>query len=206
MNQFLFYVWYYYSYVVNSVYDFYREFVDRLTIPPPPAMVYKVVCFPTVTECACCENTDSPRDEKPECVCCAPEKDMTHEYQIGRAIRPTPEYRVEYRVQWKRSRKYRVVCSRDTDPSPHHDMFASVKPDPRKCIAMAVLNNPVESKSADVIQRVLKFAGPNHDFFGHNAFRMRWMFEHDDLLPESELHLLYTDGRLIKYGPDDILA
>ena len=84
-------------------------------------------------------------------------------------------------------------------------MFASVTVDPRQRIAMAILNNPVESKTDDVIQRVLKFAGPNHNFFGNKDFRMRWMFENDDLLPESELHLLYTDGRLLKYGPDDLL-
>ena len=77
MNEFMFFVWYYYHYVVNSVYNFYRELIDRVTIPPSPCMVYKVMCIPI-------ENNS-------EIIEINSEKDMTREYHEGKLIRPTPE-------------------------------------------------------------------------------------------------------------------
>lgn len=181
----LLYFCYYCTSITENAYAFYRELLDRLTIPPSPVIVYKVVHigeFDTDTE------------------------DVTDAYIKGLPISvQSDQTRAEYRVTWKRNKKYRIVRSDPTDPSPNHEMFAGVLPDPMKRIIMAVLHNPVENISESVMQRVLKFAGPRHDFFGNKRMRMCWLFENDELLPESQLHLLYTNGKLLKFEPDDLL-
>lgn len=183
------YFLYYYNYVVSGVYGFYRELLDRLTLPPSPVFVYKVLRF---------TEPEGEIEEQP--------MDLTDAYIRGSPILVEPDKtRVEYRVTWKRNKRYRVVRSDPTDPSPNHEMFAGVLPDPKKRIVMAVLNNPEENLSENVINRVLKFAGPRHDFFENKRLRMRWLFENDDLLPDSQLHLLYTDGKLLKFKPDDLM-
>lgn len=185
----LIYFCYYYNLVVNGVYSFYRELLDRITLPPPPVFVYKVIKF---------TEPEGEIETDPE--------DLTDAYIRGLPILVQPDKtRAEYRVTWKRNKTYRIVRSDPSDPSPNHEMFAGILPDPRKRIVMAVLNNPVDNISEDVMNRVLKFAGPRHDFFGNKRLRMRWLFENDDVLPESQLHLLYTDGKLLKFRPDDLL-
>ena len=186
----LFYCLYYYNCVVGSVYAFYRELVERITLPPPPVFVYKVLKF------------YEPENEIEE-----PPEDLTDAFVSGLPILVQPDKtRAEYRVTWKRDKRYRVIRSDPSDPSPTHEMFAGVMPDPKQRIVMAVLNNPVENVSENVLNRVLKFAGPRHDFFGNKRLRMRWLFENDDVLPESQLHLLYTDGKLLKFKPDDLMV
>jgi hypothetical protein len=202
---------YYYNYVVNGIFEFYHEFVDRLTIPPPPAVVYKVLRVPNEIE----ENAEKESNQKeieenaehkePETHQLVDAIDCTRDYHRGIKIVPDDHYRVEYRLTWRRHRKYRVVCLDASDPSPCHDMFAGVSPDPKQRIVMAVLHNPKENLNENVIERVLKFAGPKNDFFGNKRLCMGHLFANDDLLPDTMLHMLYTDGRLLKYLPNDPL-
>eukprot|EP00959_Pyramimonas_sp_CCMP1952_P103576 2166171-Pyramimonas_sp.AAC.1 len=104
----LIYFCYYYNYVVTGVYSFYRELLNRITLPPSPVFVYKVIKF---TEPAGEIETD------PE--------DMTDAYTKGLPILVQPDNtRMEYRVTWKRNKTYRIVRSDPSDPSPNHEMFA----------------------------------------------------------------------------------
>lgn len=123
-------------------------------------------------------------------------EECTDLYFKGLPLKSHPDQRVEHRVTWNGS-KYRVI-----DEAPRYDMFLRRE---TKKIIMAVLHNPVEDVEENVIQRVVKFAGPNHDFF-ESEVRMRWLFESDDVLDETVLVLLMSDGAILKFAPDDVIS
>lgn len=123
-------------------------------------------------------------------------EECTDLYFKGLPLKSHSDQRIEYRVTWNRA-KYRVV-----NESPRYDMF--LRRDAKKII-MAVLHNPVENVEENVIQRVVKFAGPNHDFFETDV-RMRWLFESDDVLDETVLVLLMSNGAILKFEPDDVIS
>jgi hypothetical protein len=117
-------------------------------------------------------------------------------YFKGLPLESHPDRRVEHRVTWNGS-KYRVI-----NEAPRYDMF--VRRESKK-ILMAVLHNPVENAEENVLERVVKFAGPNHDFFESNV-RMRWLFESDDVLDDTVLVLLMSNGAILKFAPDDVIS
>ena len=123
-------------------------------------------------------------------------EECTDLYFKGLSLRSHSDQRIEHRVTWNGS-KYRVV-----NESPRYEMFTRRE---TKKIIMAVLHNPVENVEENVIHRVVKFAGPNHDFF-ESELRMRWMFESDDVLDETVLVLLMSNGAIMKFAPDDFIA
>ena len=123
-------------------------------------------------------------------------EECTGLYFKGLPLESRVDQRLEYRVTWNQS-NYRVV-----NESPRYEMFTRRE---TKKIIMAVLHNPVENVEENVIHRVVKFAGPNHDFF-ESELRMRWMFESDDVLDETVLVLLMSNGAIMKFAPDDFIA
>ena len=168
---------YYYTCLKN----FYAELLARVTLKPSPMFVYKVI-----------RNVGDS------------EQDITDPYLNGVDVQPTPDDDswVEYRLTWKRDKKYRVVCVSPGDPGPSHDMLVRKNSSAKKCIVMAVLVNPTENIEEHVLDRVYKFAGPQHDFFENKNLRMKHLFRNDDLEPDTVLKLLWSDGSLITYEPD----
>lgn len=167
----------YTMYYLSCLSSFYGNLIYRLTMKFPPLMVYKVM------------QVNNDIDGYEEC---------TDLYFKGQSIKSRSEQRIEYRVTWNTT-KYRVI-----NETPYYDMF--LRRETKKTIIMAVLHNPVENVEENVTQRILKFAGPNHDFFGNNNIRMRWMFESDDLLDETVLVLLTSNGSLLRFKPNDMIS
>jgi len=123
-------------------------------------------------------------------------EECTDLYFKGLPLKAHSDQRIEHRVTWNGS-KYRVV-----NECPRYDMFLRRE---TKRILMAVLYNPVENVEENVIQRVVKFAGPSHDFFDSDL-RMRWLFESDDVLDETVLVLLLSNGAILKFAPDEVIT
>lgn len=186
-------------YVVHkwySVDSFFREIATRVTCTPMPMYVYKVVHID--------ENSDN---------------DCTDDYYRGRFMEQVvlksnndpddfesvyQDHRVEYRLTWNRTSKYRVVSTISSPMQPKHEMFVGSQGlSTRPKIMCAVLKD--DDGSCNVVERVLKYAGPKHDFFDQKEFRMRWMFENDDLKTDTRLELLLSNGKTYTFGIDDII-
>lgn len=165
----------------------FNEIIWRLFARPMPLYVYKTIKY-----------NDEHLSE-----------DVTDDYIDGNLLLSNDiddTERIEYRVAWKRTSKYRMVFSKQNPISPTHELFAgafglSSKPK----IMRATLKNLEENIEENVLQRVLKFAGPKHDFFGSNNFKMEWMFENDYLHEQMELELLLTNGKSFTFSPNDIV-
>jgi hypothetical protein len=114
---------------------------------------------------------------------------------------------IEYRVMYDR-KKYRVVSKCDNFKEPALSLFhkpTSSMNDPIRNprIISATLCHKYDNVESDVFNRVLKFAGPNHDFFGQ-VLKTRWMFANDDLMDEEHtLHILYSNGISTQFSPDE---
>lgn len=176
------------SFIINALYyytcikEFYEELLNRITCKPPPLFVYKVIRYFGVDG----------------------EEDITNRYTNGQGITPGDGESIEYRFTWKRDKKYRFVCIRPDDPGPSHDALTKpVTPGPR--IVMAVLINPQENIEEHVMERVYKFAGPQHDFFSNKHLQVKHMFYNDDILPGTVLKILWSNGSLLSYCPESTL-
>ena len=164
----------YMLYYWSRLVHFYSDIFERLVMKLPPLSVYKIM---SVTE----DGYDEER---------------TDLYFKGKSLK-TNEERIEYRVTWQGT-KYRVI-----NEVPRYDMFVRQEPQTYKNIIMAVLHNPVENVEENVTSRVTKFAGPNHNFYEQSNIKMKWLFESDDLLDETKLVLLLSNGLMLKFAPDD---
>jgi hypothetical protein len=191
VNFFLMNALYYYTRITT----FYAEFLNRITSKPPPLVVYKVVRYFGIDG----------------------EEDVTDRYTSGQDI-SIPENNessnessnesIEYRFTWKRDKKYRVVRTGPDDPGPLHDALAKAAVigtflGPK--IVMAALVNPDENIEAHVLDRVCKFAGPQHDFFHNKHLQMKHMFHNDDMLPGTVLKILWSNGSLLSYDQETTL-
>lgn len=168
-----------------SVDAFFKEMTTRVCCTPMPMYVYKVI------------HSDEHKDT-----------DCTDDYYRGLFLESSvlvskhPDDRVEYRVTWNRNAKYRVVSTLSSPKQPTHEMFVgSGGLSTRPKILCAVLKD--EEGTCNVVDRVLKYAGPKHDFFEQNGFRMRWMFMSDDLQEDTVLEVLLSNGKIHAFGVDD---
>lgn len=173
----------YFAYKWSCVRAFFTEMVTRICCTPMPLYVYKVIHYEdNMSETDC---TDDYYKGKPVVV-----------KRITETENETPlenENRLEYRVTWNRRNKYRIVSTGTHVIYPHHELFVgtgtlSSKPK----ILCAVLKD--SDGDCNVIDRVLKYAGPKHDFFNQQEFKMKWMFEHDDLKEDTILFMLFSNG------------
>ena len=170
---------------------FINEMIWRLVMTPMPLYVYKVVKY-----------KDDHWSE-----------DVSTDYADGNVLLNTTigdTERIEYRVTWKRTSKYRIVLTKEWKEctiNPAHELFAgafglSSKPK----ILRATLKNHDDASEDNVMDRVLKFAGPRHDFFGNGGFKMGWMFENDYLHDNIELDILLSNGKSFTYAPSDVIS
>lgn len=180
----------YMVYKWSCIQAFFVEMVTRVMSTPMPMYVYKVMTYDHMGEADCTEY-----------------------YYKGLSIphvlpssdeEPTDDHRIEYRITWSRNKKYRIVSTLSNPLYPQHEMFVgtgmlSSKP---KAIC-AILKD--EDGECNVIERVYKYAGPKHDYFGQSEFKMKWMFENDELKETTVLSVLFSNGTHKTYGIDDII-
>ena len=174
-------------YFYSMMYSFMDELVVRVFTIPMPLYVYKVIQYQS-------------NDED--------EIDRTDDYRSGNVCLDvsSDDSRIEYRVLWKRTKRYRIISTNKKQIQPQHEMFVGggklstyIKP------VCAVLNNPDENVEDNVLERVLKYMGPRYDFFGQSV-KMSHLFENDDLQENTELHMLLSNGKYVSYKPDDIIT
>lgn len=193
MYTFYMYALYYYSRVLA----FFRELVWRILSAPMPLYVYKVLKYsPAVKE----------KEIDPEFVESHTVLDMTSTYiQGNQLIVPTDhDDRIEYRISWKQDKKYRLVSTLSHPIHPAHHLFAgSQGMSTNAKIIHAILVNP-NGDMENVLPRVLKYAGPRHDFF-NQPVQMRWLFENDDISPCARLHIMTNKSRLSVFAPNDVI-
>lgn len=179
--------------VVTSVYDLYF----RLSCHLAPLYVYKIYAY--------------PYDELKDKV------DLTLDFYDGYNIKPSNLFpRIEYRCKWK-GKKYKLNSinsevnennnaqpiipmlfpSRCLVQEPRHSPFC--RKGVKRYIVEARLMDEKHRKDKDVTRQLLKYAGPNHDFF-NQPILARWLIK--DLNKEieySHLMVLFSDGHLMKY-------
>jgi hypothetical protein len=113
--------------------------------------------------------------------------------------------RIEYRILWKHRYYYRLVSTPTHIIEPTHNQFAGgQKISSRPKVICARLKNDSEGTNEDVIHRVLKYAGPRHDFF-NQPILMKWLFENDSLLEDTELHIMLNNCKFFVFKPNEIM-
>jgi hypothetical protein len=187
-------------YVVNKWYSldsFCREIATRVTCTPMPMYVYKVVHIDETIDKDCTEDYYNG---------CFMERIVLKSNDTGdfESVDEYQDHRVEYRITWNRKSKYRVVSTLSSPMQPKHEMFVGCGGlSTRPKIICAMLKDG--DGTCNVVDRVLKYAGPKHDFFEQKEFRMRWMFENDDLKPDTRLEMLLSNVKTYTFGIDDII-
>lgn len=172
----------YVAYKWSCVREIFIEMVTRVVSTPMPMYVYKVLTYDSLGVV-----------------------DRTDDYYKGAIIKNDTGDRTEYRVTWNRTKKYRLVSTTSSPMYPQHEMFVGTGMlSSRPKIICAVLKD--EDGECNVIERVYKYAGPKHDFFGQKEFKMRWMFENDELKESTVLLVLFSNGTNTIYGSDDVIA
>lgn len=187
----------YFAYKWSCVRAFFTEMVTRVCCTPMPLYVYKVVRYEdNMTETDC---TDDYYKGKPIAVAKAQPITETENEPLSEN-----ENRLEYRVTWNRRNKYRIVSTNSNIVYPHHELFVGTGTlSSRPKILCAVLKD--SDGECNVIERVLKYAGPNHEFFNQHEFKMKWMFEHDDLKEDTILFVLFSNGSHRTFSANDTI-
>jgi hypothetical protein len=179
----------YVAYKWSCVRGFFTEMVTRVVSTPMPMYVYKVLSYDSFGVV-----------------------DYTDDYCKGLRIKNAStddtyaeNNRTEYRVTWNRTKKYRLISTTNSPMYPQHEMFVGTGMlSSRPKIICAVLKD--DDGECNVTERVCKYAGPKHDFFGQQKCKMRWMFE-DYILDESTVLLvLLSSGSHTTYGFDDVIT
>lgn len=158
----------------------------KFGIKPTPFTVYKILKYDNLGMCEL----------------------LNDEYYNGTlpTCKDDNEY-IEYRVIYDK-KKYRIVSKRDCCKEPSLSLLynpGSSMNDPilNPRIISATLCHKYDEIECDVLNRVFKFAGPKHDFFGQ-VLKTRWMFANDDLMDDDHnLHILYSNGISTQFSPDE---
>lgn len=178
--------------LLKIVYEVYFRSIMKLS----PFYVYKVYAYPF--------------DEIQK------REDITESYYNGYGNKCTPSAnypRIEYRCLWK-GNKYKLTSVRQVSKDENKDVMIPMllpktcnKSDPslstftRKRIDKFVVNACLtgENKQLDVTKSLLKFAGPNHDFFNQPII-VKWILKNPNkILEYSVLEIFYSNGELNRY-------
>jgi hypothetical protein len=114
---------------------------------------------------------------------------------------------IEYRVMYK-FQKYRIFSLKGNiiEPTLHllqsHGMKSPLN-HPR--IIGACLTNKVNDLQENVLDKILKYAGPNHDFFGQKV-KPKWMFNKQVMIDgEHDLCIFYTNGSIHSFSTNEFV-
>lgn len=134
--------------------------LDVLTDPDNPLIIYKVLIF------------DASSDQR---------IDVTLNYFNGISFTTNvefPKYRIEYRFKW-RNEKYRYI-SDNTTTNTFININNLLKQNyfSKKIIHSLLTYKDIDDRT-DVLKKIKKYAGPNHDFFG-NSYKPSWLFPSED--------------------------
>ena len=186
--------------VLKLMYELYFRIIMKIT----PFYVYKVYAY--------------PYDEMLNRI------DITNNYYDGFYTKCTPSIgypRIEYRCLWK-GKKYKVNSLKEIPKREITEDVTLPMMFPKKCnvnepclsifsrkkvekyimeACLTVRNdeNANDIERIDVTQKILKFAGPNHDFFNQPMI-VKWIIKNQNKPIEySYLHIMYSNGQLSKY-------
>lgn len=158
-------------------------YIDKITNPFMPLYVYKVLVYDEVTK-ERYNVTENFFKGKPTL------KDLKLD-----------KYRIEYRFKWLDC-KYRYVVDNETNDDfiqfsklQKHNKFKTK-------IIYATLKDDIEDD--DVLNKIKKYAGPNHDFF-NMKIKPAWLFPSEDFLDNHQLLIMDTRGKtkIINMTEDD---
>ena len=188
------YVYMYYLYIKALSCKFVFEYLERINRKLMPFYIYKVYAYPA-------------NDLKKRI-------DISEDYFDGYTVTPTHKYpRIEYRCIWK-SKKYKlnsiVDFKTDTKEIVEEDTVPILLPSITKIndpclshftrkrtnvfIVQAFLCD--ETNCIDATKTLLKFAGPNQDFF-QQPIITKWILKENQRY--DYLQILYSNGKLVKY-------
>ena len=167
-----------------SIYQFVTgilsSIMNRLTSPFQPLNVYKVMKYSLEAD----ESEDS-----------------THLFLNGCVIPFSDVEYLEFRVKWLNT-KYRFIVSANQPNYPSFVYFSKLKKS--IWILKALLINPDDNVSEDVLARVLKFYGPNLNTFDNLALTVDQMFKTDELKDTMRLMILTSLGDVLTFQPCDV--
>lgn len=132
--------------------------------------------------------------------------DLTRQYLQGERMGLSDAEYLEFRVLWKGS-IYRYLVGQQ-DSYPKYDEFLSPTLQesahtPRIVNAVLMKVGDISTRQ-DVLNRVLKFAGPKHDFF-KKMVCVHQVFINDDLDDTFQLILLRSNGKINTYSTQDYI-
>lgn len=155
--------------VVHMVKNQFEIFFIRLFEPIQPLRIYKILKISDAHETT----------------------DLTNVYFKGDLkLDINPDERIEYRYMWM-NRKSRMISNKESCPN---IIGMTTKKPITVFIIKAILLNEDENVCENVLERVLKYAGPHHDFY-NETIKMEWLFENDDLETfRSFLFIMYSNG------------
>ena len=133
--------------------------------------------------------------------------DVTTDYFKG-SLNPQCDEneRYEYRYTWLGTKNRMISTSSNVCSPSYKDMtLKSSKTETPSYIISTVLFNRDEDICENVLERVLKYAGPKHDFYDKDI-KMDWMFENDDLETiKTFLIIMYSTGEKICIRPGECI-
>ena len=138
---------------------------------------------------------------------CGMEQELSHEYREGVFSKLRLDEYIEYRVLF-RGKKFRCLSTTEQFIEPCLTVLQKTKEinDPFKNprIISAVMCNKFDNCEVDVFERVLKFAGPNHNFF-NQILQTRWIFGDaiDQMNDENMLRIIYSNGIINTFSPNE---
>ena len=169
---------------IVTMYNFFTGFFSsifiRLTFPFQPLNVYKVMRY-------------SLKANETE--------DCTNSFLNGCVIPYSETEYLEFRVKWLKI-KYRFIVSSDQPNYPSFVQFTKLKKN--IWILKAILINPEDNVSEDVMSRVSKFYGPNLNTFNNLSLTVDQMFKSDELKDTMRLMILTSLGDVLTFKPNDI--
>lgn len=113
--------------------------------------------------------------------------------------------RYEYRFTWLGTKSRMISTFSDVCSPSYTNMTLKTSNSHPLYIMSALLFNRDENVCENVIERVLKYAGPNHDFYD-KELKMDWLFENDDLeIINVFLVIMYSTGKKICFKPGEYI-
>lgn len=169
---------YYKNIILNHLQAYFNSFltiVDILTEPENPLVVYKILIY------------DEDTNER---------INVTKDYYNGLNHNiPYDNYRIEYRFKWKKT-KYRYIEQKNDDKP-----FIQLQDLYKKPFGVKIINCILFDEIAndhdetDVLEKIKKYAGPNHNFF-NKKLKPSWLFPSEDFMDGQKLIICNSLGKL----------
>lgn len=174
--------------------------LDRMTEDPMPLNIYKVIAYDN--------NSDSMIDLTDLFL-------SSSDYFSHIPNGSDNDYRMEYRFKFK-NQKYRHVCSFNPNNGGHNNfldftcLFKKILFKKKIVMANLISSNWCEcteswicNDTEDVLKKLKKYLGPNHDFFNSDIIP-KWLFPSEDFIDGQELHLMDSYGITTIIGMDSL--